>query len=281
MRGTPLRGRAGRHGDQGRHGSSGWRPGAAGRHVRGGQGWGGRPREPILRHGHGTSARGGRVGRRGRVAAVHAGAEQHRGLRASGVPERGQEHTAAGHHPGPAQGGAVSVYHAAAARGRGAVQRPDDSRGGRPAGADRGLASQPRAGHIVPAARATVHRAAAAGRPVAARAVGVRARAAQRGAVLLRDDPGPAAADRGQQGGRGRRARQPGRAPAPAARRHGHRDIRQARHQPGVPAQAHEARLRREARRRGAVAVRDGGRRARLRRHALNRDRPVWPSSVV
>lgn len=271
VRGTPSRGRAGGHGGQGRDGPRGRRPGPAGRHVRGGAGRGGRPREPVLRHGHGTGARGGRAGRRGRVAAVHAGAEQHRGLRAAGVPERGQEHAAAGHHPGPAQGGAVPVHHAAAVRGRGAVQRHVRGGGGRPAGADRRLAPQPRAGHIVPAARATVHGAAAAGRPVAAGAVDVRAHAARRGAVLLGRDPGPAAADRGQQDRRGRRARQPGRAAAPAAGRHGRRDIRQARAQPRVAAQAHETRLRRGAGRgRGVSVVR---RRRRRRRRSLNRGR--------
>lgn len=252
MRGTSVRGRSRGHGRQRRHRPRGGRPQSSRRLVRGSPGRRGRPREPVLRHGHGTGARGGRGGRRRRDAAVHAGAEQHRGLRAAGVPERGQEHVAARHHPGQAQGGAVPVHHVAAVHRRGAVQRHGNCGRGRSARSDRELALQPRAGHIVLASRSAMHGAAAAGRPVAARALVVRGRAPQRGAVLLRVDPGPAAGDRGQQDRRGRRARQPDRTQAAAAGRHDHRGIRQARCQPGVPVEAHEARLRREAQKRGA-----------------------------
>jgi len=239
-----VRGRACGHGDQRLRRARGRRPKPAGRHVRGGQGRGGRPRQSVLCHRHGTGARGGRTGRRGRGAPVHVGAEQHRRFRAVGIPERGQEHAAPGHHTGPAQGGPVPVHHAPAARGRGPVRRPGVGGRGRPPGAHRGLAPGPRPGHIVPASRAAVHRAAAGRRPVRARAVDVRGRAPARGPVLLGPGARPAAADRRQQGGRGRGPRQPGRAQAPFARRRDRRHIRQARCQLGAPAEAHEASVR-------------------------------------
>lgn len=89
-----------------------------------------------------------------------------------------------------------------------------------------------------------MHRSTAGRRPVRARAVDVRGRAPARGQVLLGPSARSAAADRRQQGGRGRGPRQPGRAQAPFARRRDRRYIRQARCQLGAPAEAHEASIR-------------------------------------